>query len=125
MSLNDRLLDEALVRRKAIRHGWVYIHQRPTGPPPPQNDKGEALSDLIRDAAVNFDFSPVFAGDRLFAQRVADDFIETLRDYVSADESLTNLTQDDLTAHLLKMWPWWHRSLRSFRDRIHTATKVR
>lgn len=123
MSLRDRL-DEALARRKSIRQGWVYIHRRPTGPPPPKNNKEEALTDLIRDAAVNFDFSPIFSGDRRFAQKVAEDFINTLREYVSADESLADLTQADLEDRLVDMWPWWYRSLIAFRDRLHTATKV-
>lgn len=123
MSLRDRL-DEALARKKQVRHGWVYIHRTPTGPPPPRDDKEEALADLIRDAAVNFDFSPIFSGDRRFAQKVAEDFVKTLREYVSADESLSDLTQDDLNSRLSQLWPWWYRSLVSFRDRIHTAAKV-
>lgn len=123
MSLRDRL-EETLARRKKIRHGWVYIHRRPTGPPQPKTHKDEALTDLIRDAAVNFDFSPIFSGDRRFAQKVAEDFVATLREYVSADESLADLTQEDLTERLLQLWPWWNLALRAFRDRVHAVTQV-
>ena len=123
VSLRDRL-EETLARRKKIRHGWVYIHRRPTGPPPPKTPRDEALTDLIRDAAVNFDFSPILSGDRIFAKKVADDFIRTLRDYVSADGSLTGISQEDLNSRLATMWPWWYHALSSFRSRLHTASKV-
>jgi hypothetical protein len=116
-----RVVDEALARRKKVRHGWVYIHRRPTGPPPPTTEKEEALTDLIRDVAVNFDFSPVFSGDRRFSQKVAEDFIKGLREAVSADGSGADLTIADLEARLNKIWPWWYRALNAFRMRLNTA----
>lgn len=124
MSLHDRVLSEALARKKKVRHGWVYIHRTPTGPPPPRNLKEEALHDVIRDVAVNFDFSPIFSGDRRFAQKVAEDFIKQLREAVSADNSGAELTEADLITRLKKLWPWWFRGLSAFRDRIHTETST-
>lgn len=123
MSLHERL-EEALIRQKKIRQGWVYLRTTPSGPPAPKTPKEEALADLIRDASVNFDFSPILSGDTNYAQKVAEDFVKTLREYVSADESLADLTQDDLDRRLSQLWPWWQRSVNSFRDRVHSAFKV-
>ena len=121
MSLAARVVDEALARRKKVRHGWVYIHRTPTGPPPPSNSKEEALADLIRDVSVNFDFSPIFSGDRRFSQKVAEDFVKELRAAVSADGSGSEITIADLEKRLDVIWPWWYRALNAFRDRLNTS----
>ena len=123
MSLADRVLTEALARKKKVRHGWVYIHRTPTGPPPPTSPKEEALVDLMRDVAVNFDFSPIFSGDRRFAQMVAEDFVRELRAAVSADGSGADLKEGDLDDRLRRLWPWWYRGIAAFRNRIHTETE--
>jgi broad specificity phosphatase PhoE len=122
MSLAARVQTEALARKKKVRHGWVYIHRTPTGPPPPANSKEEALADLMRDVAVNFDFSPIFSGDRRFAQKVAEDFVRELRAAVSADASGMEISVEDLEKKLNQVWPWWYRAILAFRNRIHTAT---
>lgn len=116
-------LDETLARKVAIRRGWVYIKRTASGPPPPKNDKEEAIDDLIRDTAVAFDFSPVLSGDRVQSQRVADDFVRELESAVSADESLAKLSREDLEARLVQVWPHLWRSLNAFRDRLRTAVQ--
>lgn len=112
---------ETLQRKRKTRVGWVYIRKRASGPPQPKNDGEEAIDDLVRDAAVNFDFSPVFAGDPIQAQRVADDFIAELRALIVQDESLEAPDEEDLQKRVNVLWPFWYRSINKLRDRLRTA----
>ncbi len=112
---------ETLQRKRKTRVGWVYIRRRAAGPPQPKNDKEEAIDDLVRDAAVNFDFSPVFSGDRIQAQKVADDFVAELRALVAQDESLEAPDEEDLERRVEVLWPFWYRALNKLRDRLRTA----
>jgi hypothetical protein len=118
------LLVETLQRRHQIRKGWVYIRRRAMGPPQPKNEKEEAIDDLIRDAAVNFDFSPVFSGDPLQAQKVAEDFVAQLYRYAEQDQSGADLTRDDLSRRVNQLWPHWFRAINKLRNRLKTAVKV-
>lgn len=115
MSLHERILTETLTRKKKVRHGWVYVQRTPTGPPPPTNPSEEALDDLIRDVALNFDFSPIFSGDQRFAKRVAEDFVKELRAAVEG----SSMKEEDMDERLSKLWPWWYRGLRVFRHRLN------
>lgn len=114
-------LSETLARKVQIRRGWVYIKRAASGPPTPKSDQEEAIDDLIRDTAVAFDFSPVLSGDRLQAQRVADDFMQELLRAVSADESPSKPTPEDLERRLQVLWPHIWRSVNGFRDRLRVA----
>lgn len=128
-SLHDRVapngLIETLARRIKVRRGWVYLKRAASGPPSPKSDKEEAIDDIIRDTAVAFDFSPVLSGDRIQAQRVAEDFVAELRRAVREDQSPSEPTEEDLEARFLQVWPHLWRSLNAFRDRLRVAFKSR
>lgn len=116
-----KTLDEALVKRKRVRRGWVYIHKTPNGPPAAKTMQEEAIDDLIRDTAVSFDFSPIFSGDRRFAQKVAEDFINEMLEYAEDEDEITS---EALEKRVLSMWPWWWRALNTFRNRLHTMIRA-
>ncbi len=107
-----------LAKRPEVRKRQVYIRRKASGPPPPATLEAELVDDLVREAAIDFDLSPILAGDLLFAQKVADDFVADVRRRASADP---NLTEADVKARLDKLWPYLYRSLNTFRDRLHTA----
>jgi len=111
-------LDETMARRPEIRKRMVYIRRKAMGPPPPETPEAELVDEMIREAAIDFDLSPVLSGDKLLAQRVADDFVRDLRKKVSAD---TEISDEDLEKRLEMLWPWFYRSLNIFRNRLKTA----
>ncbi len=113
-------LGESLARKKQVRQGWVYI-KRPSGGLPQADDEDQKkLDGLIRDIAVNFDFSPIMSGDKVQAQQVADDFVDELRDRIKAE----GLPSVKLELQVSRLWPHLWRSLNAFRDRLKTASKV-
>lgn len=107
-----------LAKRPEVRKRQVYIRRKASGPPPPATVEAELVDDLVREAAIDFDLSPILAGDLLFAQKVADDFVADVRKRASAVSGLTNA---DLDARLTVLWPYLYRSLNTFRDRLRTA----
>jgi len=107
-----------LAKRPEVRKRQVYIRRKASGPPPPATIAAELVDDLVRETAIDFDLSPVLAGDLRFAQKVAEDFVAALRKQASAD---ANISDADLNARLAVLWPYLYRSLNTFRDRLHTA----
>jgi len=111
-------LDETMARRPEIRKRLVYIRRKAMGPPAPETTEAELVDEMIRESAIDFDLSPVLAGDKLLAQRVADDFVKDLRKRVSDDP---DVSESDLEARLNRLWPYLYRSLNIFRDRLKAA----
>jgi hypothetical protein len=107
-----------LAKRPEVRKRQVYIRRKAMGPPPPASLEDELVDDLVRETAIDFDLSPILAGDHRFAQKVAEDFVADIRKRASADPSLT---EADVEARLTVLWPWLYRSLNTFRDRLRTA----
>jgi hypothetical protein len=114
-------ITETIFRRKKVIPGWIYIRKAPMGPPPAKGPAEEAIDDLIRDTAVSFDFSPLLSGDRRQAQKIAEDFMSDVRAAAEKDDLVDS---DLLDARLKKLWPWWFRSLNTFRDRLKAALKT-
>lgn len=109
-----------LARRKEVRQRAVYIRRQAKGPPAPKT-AGEALVDEhLREAALDFDLSPILSGDPKFSERVADDFIADVRQRAKADPDVSD---DDVTARFDALWPFLYRSLNRFRDRVKIAAK--
>jgi len=114
-------LTETIFRRKKVIPGWIYVRKAPMGPPLPSTPAEEALDDLIRDTAVSFDFSPLLSGDRRQAQKVAEDFAADVRAAAAKDDLVK---EGDLEDRMAKLWPWWFRSLNTFRDRLKATIKT-
>jgi len=109
-----------LAKRKEVRQRDVYIRRKARGPGSPKT-VGEALVDEhLREAALDFDLSPILSGDAMFAERVADDFIAEVRRRADADPDVTDA---DLGERLDVLWPFLYRSLNRFRDRLKTGAK--
>ena len=111
-------IDETMARRPEVRKRMVYIRRKAMGPPPPETVEAELVDEMVREAAIDFDLSPLLSGDKLLAQRVADDFVKDLRQKVSADPALS---EKELEARLQVLWPWLYRSLNIFRNRLKAA----
>jgi len=121
MSRPLQTFTETIFRRKKVIPGWIYIRKAPMGPPPAKDPSEEAIDDLIRDVAVGFDFSPLLSGDRRQAQKVAEDFMADVRASAEKDDLVDGALLD---ARMAKLWPWWFRSLNTFRDRLKAALKT-
>ena len=116
----DGPTEVTLAKRKEVRQRDVYIRRKAMGPPAPKTT-GEALVDEhLREAALDFDLSPILSGDARFAERVADDFIADVRRRAKEDPDVTD---DDVTVRLNVLWPFLYRSLNRFRNRLKTAAK--
>lgn len=107
-----------LAKRPEVRKRQVYIRRKAMGPPAPATIEAELVDDLVRETAIDFDLSPILAGDHRFAQKVAEDFVDAIRKKASADSDISDA---DLNARLAILWPYLYRSLNTFRDRLHTA----
>lgn len=109
-----------LAKRKEVRQRDVYIRRKAMGPPTPKTVGETLVDEHMREAALDFDLSPILSGDIKFAERIADDFIAEVRRRADADP---DVTEDDLATRLDLLWPFLYRSLNRFRDRLKTAAK--